>query len=73
MKKRMFNNSMFISLWLFSFSSLSLSQNPIISQGYTKVSEGVYMIRRYACNIAVVLGKDSLLVIDSGYNLRQIL
>jgi cyclase len=68
MKKRMFNNSMFISLWLFSFSSLSLSQNPIISQGYTKVSEGVYMIRRYACNIAVVLGKDSLLVIDSGYN-----
>jgi cyclase len=56
-----------VFLWLLSIGCLLLSQNPVLSQGYTKVTEGVYMISRYGCNIAIVLGKDSLLVIDTGF------
>jgi cyclase len=51
-----------------SFSNWSFSQNLTNnSTGILKVSEGIFLLNNYGCNIAVMVGQEGLLIIDTGY------
>ena len=64
--KKLYSNLILFS-FCFLLCNLSFSQNPVINQGLSKVSEGIYMLENYGCNIAVMVGPEGLLIIDSGY------
>jgi hypothetical protein len=57
---------LFLSSFFLTFSSWSLSQNPVTNQRVVKVAGKIYVINDNGVNIAVILGKESLLIIDTG-------
>ena len=61
------NFLVFLSFYFLTFSNWSLSQNPVINQGVIKVAEKIYVLNDYGCNIAVMVGHEGLLIIDTGY------
>lgn len=65
--KKLYANLSFLCFCFLLVSNWSFSQNPVINQGVINVSEGIYMLDNFSCNIAVMVGTESLLIIDSGY------
>jgi glyoxylase-like metal-dependent hydrolase (beta-lactamase superfamily II) len=57
----------FLSFYFLTLSSWSLSQNPVINQGVIKVAEKIYVLNDNGVNIAVMVGHEGLLIIDTGY------
>jgi glyoxylase-like metal-dependent hydrolase (beta-lactamase superfamily II) len=66
--KRLFIKVLPISLWFLSILNWVYAQDNSINNSIAiKVDDGFYMIPDYGCNIGVMVGKEGLLIIDSGY------
>jgi len=66
--KRLFKKVLPISLWFLSILNWVYAQDNSINNSIAiKVADGIYMISDYGCNIGVMVGKEGLLIIDSGY------
>jgi cyclase len=57
----------FLSFYFLTCSNWSFSQNPVINQGVIKVAEKIYVLNDNGVNIAVIVGPEGLLIIDTGY------
>jgi cyclase len=58
---------LFLSSFFLTFSSWSLSQIPVTNQKVIKVAEKIYVINDNGVNIDLLVGKEGLLIIDTGY------
>jgi len=66
--KRLFKMVLLLSLWFFSPINWVYAQDATINNSIAmKVADGIYMIADFGCNIGVMVGKEGLLIIDSGY------
>lgn len=56
-----------LALCFLLISNLTLSQEPARpSPGVKEVSKGIFVITKLGCNIGVIVGKEGLLIIDTG-------
>ena len=67
MKKQKYIYCVILSLGLLAICNYAFSQSTTSSQGLVKVTDEIFVLSRYGCNIAIVVGKDGLLTVDSGY------
>ncbi|MFO7668184.1 MAG: MBL fold metallo-hydrolase [Bacteroidales bacterium] len=68
MKKN--RNSIFMAFLVFSMMSLSGWSHALTGANLTgvqRITENVYLLSEYGCNILVMVGHDGLLVIDTGH------
>lgn len=69
MKRRnLFYYFLLLIIPLISLSNWSYSQNPMTNMtSGRKIAENIYLLKDYGCNIAVTVGQDGLLIIDTGH------
>jgi glyoxylase-like metal-dependent hydrolase (beta-lactamase superfamily II) len=66
--KRLYYFFLLPTFLLFSLSDWSFSQTSVTNEGVIKISNEIFVINSTGCNIAVIIGQEGLLIIDTGDN-----